>query len=88
VRACEGDLPQATQNADQITNDAFPLGLLARALAASAPMGSTARRSTRSPGWWRCGWRSDTRGELRKFFREPSILERLAHDLAAAGLSG
>jgi hypothetical protein len=25
---------------------------------------------------------------LRKFFPEPAVLERLAHDLAAAGLSG
>jgi len=36
----------------------------------------------------RPAWRDDTRGELHKFFPEPSILERLAHDLAAAGLSG
>jgi hypothetical protein len=34
----------------------------------------------------RPAWRYDTRGELRKFFPEPSISERLARDLA--GLSG
>jgi TolB-like protein len=85
----EGDLPEATQNANQLTNDAFPLGLLARALAASAngehdrALDALARLVALRPAW-----RSDTRGELRKFFPEPSILERLARDLAAAGLSG
>jgi TolB-like protein len=85
----EGDLPAATQNANQMTNDAFPLGLLARALAAAAngehdkALDALARLVALRPAW-----RYDTRGELRKFFPEPSILERLARDLAAAGLSG
>jgi TolB-like protein len=84
-----GDLPAATQNAAQITNDAFPLGLLARALAAAAngehdkAIGALARLVALRPAW-----QHDTRGELRKFFPEPAILGRLARDLAAAGLSG
>ena len=84
-----GDLAAATQNAGQITNDAFPLGLLARALAASAngehdrALDALARLVALRPAW-----RSDTRGELRKFFPAPAILERLARDLAGAGLSG
>jgi tetratricopeptide (TPR) repeat protein len=85
----EGNLPEATQYANQLTNDAFPLGLLARALAASAngehdkALDALARLVALRPAW-----RSDTRGELRKFFPEPAILERLARDLATAGLSG
>ena len=85
----EGDLAEATQYANQLTNDAFPLGLLARALAASAngehdkALDALARLVALRPAW-----RSDTRGELRKFFPEPAILERLARDLAVAGLSG
>jgi hypothetical protein len=85
----QGDLPAATQNANQITNDAFPLGLLARALASAAngeqgkALDALARLVALRPAW-----RSDTRGELRKFFPEPAVLERLAHDLAAAGMSG
>ncbi|HEV3373534.1 MAG TPA: hypothetical protein VG145_13375 [Xanthobacteraceae bacterium] len=84
-----GDLPAAKQNANQITNDAFPLGLLARALAAAAngehdkAIDALARLVALRPAW-----RYDTRGELRKFFPEPSIVERLARDLTAAGLSG
>jgi TolB-like protein len=84
-----GDLSAATQNAGQITNDAFPLGLLARALAAAAngehdkAIGALARLVALRPAW-----QHDARGELRKFFPEPAIRERLARDLAAAGLSG
>jgi hypothetical protein len=84
-----GDLPAAAQNAGQITNDAYPLGLLARALAAAAngehdkAIGALARLVALRPAW-----QYDTRGELRKFFPEPAILDRLARDLAAAGLSG
>jgi tetratricopeptide (TPR) repeat protein len=85
----QGDLPAAAQNASQIVGDAYPLGLLARALAAAAngerdkALDALARLVAVRPAW-----RYDTRGELRKFFPEPAILERLARDLAAAGLSG
>ena len=33
-------------------------------------------------------WRDDTRGTLAKFFYAPAIVDRLASDMAAAGLSG
>jgi TolB-like protein len=85
----QGDLPEATQNANQITGDIFPLGLLARALAAAANRDRVKARDTLARlVALRPAWREDTRGELRKFFPEPSILERLARDLAAAGLPG
>ena len=45
-----GDLAAATQNAGQITNDAFPLGLLARALAAAANGARKGDRRARPAG--------------------------------------
>jgi hypothetical protein len=81
------DLADATQYANQITGDVYPLGLLARALAAAAnDERDKAQEALGRLVALRTAWRDDTRGELRKFFPEPSILERLARDLAAAGL--
>jgi hypothetical protein len=85
----QGDVPEATQNADQITGDVYPLGLLARALAAAANgERDKARDAIARLVALRPAWRDDTRGELRKFFPESAVLERLARDLAAAGLPG
>jgi hypothetical protein len=85
----QGDLPNATQDANQITGDVYPLGLLARALAAAANSDrDKARDALARLVALRPAWRDHPRGELRKFFPEPSILERLAHDLVAAGPSG
>ncbi|HEY6256533.1 MAG TPA: hypothetical protein VIY51_12145 [Xanthobacteraceae bacterium] len=84
----QGDLAGAAQDADQITGDAYPLGLIARALAAVANGEPDKAREVLSRlVALRGAWRDDTSGELRKFFPEPSIRERLARDLAAAGLS-
>ncbi len=83
-----GDVSSATFHADQITNDSFQLGLIARALAAVAKGDSEAatralsRLVTLNPAW-----RDDTRGTLAKFFYAPAIVDRLSSDLAAAGLS-
>jgi len=85
----QGELPEATQNANQITSDVYPLGLLARGLAAAANGDrGKARDALDRLVALRPAWRDHTRGELLKFFPEPSILDRLARDLAAAGLSG
>jgi len=84
-----GDITSAIFHADQITNGSFPLGLMARALAAAARgdnEGATralARLVALNPAW-----RDDTRGTLAKFFYAPAIVDRLSSDLAAAGLSG
>jgi len=84
-----GDMTSAVFHADQITNDAFQLGLIARALAAAARGDSEAaaralsRLVTLNPAW-----RDDTRGTLARLFYAPSIVDRLAGDLAAAGLAG
>ena len=85
----QGDLPNATQDANQITGDVYPLGLLARALAAAANGDrDKAQEALARLVALRPAWREDPRSELRKFFPEPAILERLARDLVDAGLPG
>jgi TolB-like protein len=84
-----GDMTSAIFHADQITNDAFPLGLIARALAAAARGDSeAATRALSRLVALNPAWRDDTRGTLAKLFYAPAIVDRLAGDLAAAGLAG
>ena len=86
VRNREGE---AAFHAAQLTNDNFQLGLMARALAAAAKGDhdaarvALARLVALNPAW-----RDDLRGTLEKFFYAPAIVDRLAGDLAAAGLPG
>jgi TolB-like protein len=83
-----GDITSATFHADQITNDSFQLGLIARALAAVARADSEgATRALSRLVALNPAWRDDTRGTLAKFFYAPAIVDKLANDLAAAGLS-
>jgi TolB-like protein len=82
-----GDITSAIFHADQITNDSFQLGLIARALAAAAKGdGEAATRALARLAAFNPAWRDDTRGTLARFFVAPSIVDRLASDLAAAGL--
>ena len=84
-----GDITSANFHADQITNDSFQLGLIARALAAAAKGdGEAATRALARLVALNPAWRDDTRGTLARFFYAPAIVDRLASDLAAAGLSG
>jgi len=84
-----GDMTSAVFHADQITNDAFQLGLIARALAAAARGdGEAATRALSRLVTLNPAWRDDTRGTLARLFYAPSIVDRLAGDLAAAGLAG
>jgi tetratricopeptide (TPR) repeat protein len=84
-----GDITSAVFHADQITNDSFQLGLIARALAAAARADSeAATRALSRLVALDPAWRDDTRGTLARFFYAPAIVDRLASDLAAAGLSG
>lgn len=84
-----GNVSSAVTYADQITNDSFQLGLIAHALAAAsqgnadAAKLAIARLVALNPAW-----RDDTRGTLARFFYAPFIIDRLAGDLAAAGLRG
>ena len=84
-----GDISSAIFHADQITNDSFQLGLIARALAAAARGDSdAATRALSRLVALNPAWRDDTRGTLGRFFYAPAIVDRLAGDLAAAGLPG
>jgi TolB-like protein len=84
-----GDVSSAIFHADQITNDSFQLGQIARALAAVAKGDSDgATRALSRLVALNPAWRDDTRGTLAKFFYAPAIVDRLSSDLAAAGLAG
>src|SRR5262249_39300489 len=78
---------EAAFHADQMANDAYPHGLVARALVA-AHSGDRARqqRALRTLVALRPAWRDDARGELGRLIPDKDIVERLAHDLEAAGL--
>jgi tetratricopeptide (TPR) repeat protein len=84
-----GDITSATFHAEQITNDSFQLGLIAHALAAAAnghadvAKPALARLVALNPAW-----RDDTRDMLARFIPARTIIDRLAGDLAAAGLRG
>jgi TolB-like protein len=83
-----GDMSDAVFHADQITNDSFQLGLIARALAAAARgNGGAARAALARLVALNPAWRDDPRGTLARFFVAPVIVDRLAGDLAAAGLA-
>ncbi|HXY90009.1 MAG TPA: hypothetical protein VEH75_05250, partial [Xanthobacteraceae bacterium] len=83
-----GDLARASFHAGQLTNDQFQLGLIARALvAASRNDRAAARDSLERLVALNPAWRDDVRGSLRKFFYAEAIVDRLAADLAAAGLA-
>jgi tetratricopeptide (TPR) repeat protein len=82
-----GNFAEAGFNADQMTNDAYPDGLVARALMA-AHNGDQARaqRALQLLVALRPAWRDDPRGELRRLIPSNDIVDRLARDLEAAGL--
>ena len=83
-----GDLVRASFHAGQLTNDQFQLGLIARALvAARRDDRAAARDSLERLVALNPAWRDDVRGSLRKFFYAEAIVDRLAADLAAAGLA-
>ncbi len=83
-----GDIKTASYYASQITPDRYPLGLVAHALAAhAAGDGKRAERAIAQLVALRGGWRSQTREELRKLIPSEAIVDRLARDLAAAGLT-
>jgi adenylate cyclase len=83
----KGNLADATYEANQLTSNTNPLGLLARALTAAQSgdhekaINLLDRLVVLQPTW-----RSDPRGQLEKLFPTPAIVDRLAGDLVAAGL--
>jgi tetratricopeptide (TPR) repeat protein len=87
-RYMQDDIEGASFHAGQLTGDTFQLGLLARALTASAKHDREAATSALdrlvalNPMWLR-----NPRGELEKFFYASSVVDRLSRGLAAAGMA-
>ena len=83
-----GDTARAAFHADQLTGDTFQLGLIARALAAAAKGDrATVRKTLDRLVALNPAWRDDLRGSLSQFFLADFIVDRLARDLTAAGLT-
>jgi len=84
----KGERAAAGHYASQITPERYPLGHVAHALAAHNDGNKEkAAEALRKLVALRPSWRSDTVGELRKLIGSEVIVQRLANDLAIAGLS-
>jgi tetratricopeptide (TPR) repeat protein len=82
------DLQEAAYQAGQITADNYAPTHLSRALlAVSAGDAERARTAIARLVALMPGWR-EPRHELRKISPNPAVVERLAHDLARAGMAG
>lgn len=83
----QGDMPAARHYAGQITPEPYPLGHVAHALAASsAGRDDDAKAALRKLVALGPGWAIDTAGELRRLIGSEAVVQRLANDLAKAGL--
>jgi len=84
-----GDLKDAAFHAEQITADDYPLGLVARAIAAKRTgHPDQARRAVDRLLEIQPAWRTDARRLLAKSIFDAAAVDRLMRDLAAAGLPG
>jgi len=84
-----GDMQEAAFHAGQIATDDYPLGLVARVIAANrGGNGEQARRLIERLMEVQPAWRTDARRLLEKSIYKPESVARLLHDLAAAGLPG
>jgi tetratricopeptide (TPR) repeat protein len=84
-----GNLKEAAFHAEQITADDYPLGLVARAIAAKrAGKADQARRTLDRLLEVQPAWRTDARRLLAKSVYDAAAVDRLMRDLAAAGLPG
>jgi len=80
------DLEGATRYASLIVPDAYPLGLVARALvAAQRGDPDAARRALDRLVAMRPAWRKDCRAELAKLFPATAIVDRIERDVAQIG---
>jgi tetratricopeptide (TPR) repeat protein len=85
----DGDMAKAVRHAKDIPNDNTALGQVARVLAAKAEGNEPELRkaidrlSAVAPAWPR-----DPHAELARVIADEGIVDRLARDLAAAGVSG
>ena len=84
----DGDMKEAAYQAGQITSETYTFGLVAKALAAAAAGDAgRARQALDRLIAVQPKWRQNPRGELGKLIPKPEIVDRLAHDLMAAGLA-
>jgi tetratricopeptide (TPR) repeat protein len=84
-----GNLKEAAFQAEQITADDYPLGLVARAIAASRTGNPVqARRALDRLVEVQPAWRTEARALLEKSIYDRKSVDRLMGDLAAAGLAG
>jgi tetratricopeptide (TPR) repeat protein len=85
----DGDMAEAVRHAKDIPNDNTALGQIARVLTAKAE-GNEAelRKAIERLSAIAPGWRRDPQAELARVIADEGIVDRLARDLAAAGLSG
>jgi hypothetical protein len=84
-----GNLKEAAFQAEQITADDYPLGLVARAVAASRTGNAVqARRALDRLIEVQPAWRTDARTLLEKSIYDRKSVDQLMRDLAAAGLAG
>jgi TolB-like protein len=84
----KGDMAAAAHHAALSTTESFPLGLVARALVAAADGNrEAARKSYDELVALRAAWRDKPREELGRVFPVPAIADRLARDLANAGVA-
>jgi tetratricopeptide (TPR) repeat protein len=82
-----GDVAAASYHAAQMTIPTFTLGHLARTLAAvRADNLAAAQQSAERLVALQPAWKSDPRGQLRKFFATPKIVDQIAADLALVGI--
>lgn len=81
------ELPEARFHAGQLTSETHVFGQLARALMAHRDgQAEDARRAIRAIRSSQPQWKTDARRAIGKLITAPAIAERLARDLAAAGL--
>ena len=84
-----GNLKEAAFHAEQITSEDYPLGLVARAIAANRTGNADqARRAIERLIEVQPAWRTDARRLLEKSIYDSASVDRLMRDLAAAGLGG
>jgi len=84
-----GNIKEAAFQAQQITADDYPLGLAARAVAATRTgHADQARRAIERLIEVQPAWRVDARRLLEKSIYDPASVDRVMHDLASAGLPG
>jgi tetratricopeptide (TPR) repeat protein len=84
-----GNIKEAAFQAEQITAEDYPLGLVARAIAANRTGNADqARRAVERLIEVQPAWRTNARRLLEKSIYDTASVDQLMRDLAAAGLAG